>query len=147
MKVAKSVLLGSTVGLIVLSGAEAADLPAKAKAVEYVKVCSLYGAGFYYIPGTDTCIKIGGFLRADLVVNSNSVYSGNTSGAGGAGNRFSNAFTSRSRTDLSIDTRTATEYGLVRTYSTLTFIWTGDTYAGTGTGGTVYSLNPGTTTR
>src|SRR5260370_41781093 len=95
--------------------------------------------------GSDTWIKIGGFLRADLVVNSNSVYRGNTSGAGGAGNRFSNAFTSRSRTELSIDTRTATEYGLVRTYSTLTFIWTGDTYAGTGTGGTVYSLNPGTT--
>jgi hypothetical protein len=24
-------------------------------AVEYVKVCSLYGANFFYIPGTDTC--------------------------------------------------------------------------------------------
>jgi hypothetical protein len=24
-------------------------------AVEYEKVCSLYGAGFFYIPGTDTC--------------------------------------------------------------------------------------------
>ncbi len=22
--------------------------------------------GFWYIPGTDTCIKIGGYLRADL---------------------------------------------------------------------------------
>ncbi len=31
----------------------------KAKPVEYVRICSLYGAGFYYIPGTDTCIKIG----------------------------------------------------------------------------------------
>ncbi|MGB7257197.1 MAG: porin, partial [Pseudolabrys sp.] len=28
-----------------------------AKPVQYVKICSLYGAGFYYIPGTDTCIK------------------------------------------------------------------------------------------
>ena len=26
-------------------------------AVEYVKVCSLYGAGFFYIPGTDTCMN------------------------------------------------------------------------------------------
>lgn len=25
--------------------------------VEYVKICSLYGAGFYYIPGTDVCVK------------------------------------------------------------------------------------------
>jgi hypothetical protein len=24
-------------------------------AVEYVRICSLYGAGFFYIPGTDTC--------------------------------------------------------------------------------------------
>ena len=26
--------------------------------VEYVKICSLYGAGFYYIPGTDTCVNV-----------------------------------------------------------------------------------------
>ncbi|MFI5167834.1 MAG: porin [Thermoanaerobaculales bacterium] len=26
-------------------------------AVEYVKVCSLYGADFYYIPGTDACLN------------------------------------------------------------------------------------------
>jgi opacity protein-like surface antigen len=36
-----------------------------AKPVEYVKVCSLYGAGFYYVPGTDTCIKIGDYVRND----------------------------------------------------------------------------------
>lgn len=30
---------------------------------EYVKICSLEGAGFYYVPGTDMCIKIGGFIR------------------------------------------------------------------------------------
>ena len=41
----------------------------KAKAVEYVKICSLYGAGFYYMPGTDTCIKFGGYLRADVTFN------------------------------------------------------------------------------
>jgi Porin subfamily len=29
-----------------------------------VKICSLYGAGFYYIPGTDTCVKIGGYARS-----------------------------------------------------------------------------------
>ncbi len=28
-------------------------------AVEYVKVCSLYGAGFHYYPGTDVCINEG----------------------------------------------------------------------------------------
>ena len=43
--------------------AQAADLPVKAKPVEYVKVCSLYGVGFYYIPGTDICMKLGGYVR------------------------------------------------------------------------------------
>ncbi|WP_174719357.1 porin, partial [Bradyrhizobium nitroreducens] len=63
MKLTKTLLLGSAAGLMAASGAFAADLPVKAKAVEYVKICSLYGAGFYYIPGTDTCIKLGGYLR------------------------------------------------------------------------------------
>ena len=39
--------------------------PVKAPPVRYVKVCSLYGQGFYYIPGTDTCIKIGGYVRQE----------------------------------------------------------------------------------
>ena len=38
-------------------------MPVKAAPVNYVKICSLYGDGFYYIPGTDTCLKIGGYLR------------------------------------------------------------------------------------
>ena len=29
--------------------------PSDAAPVEYVRICSLYGAGFFYIPGTDTC--------------------------------------------------------------------------------------------
>src|SRR6185369_11643869 len=100
MKVVGSLILGSTAGLVVMSGAQAADLPVKAKAVEYVRICSLYGAGFFYIPGTDTCIKLGGYLRAEMALNTNSVYTGNSSGAGGANNRFTNAYTWRSRQDL-----------------------------------------------
>jgi hypothetical protein len=139
MKIVKSLMLGSAAGLIAMSGAQAADLPVKAKAVEYVRICSLYGAGFYYIPGTDTCIKLGGYLRSDVVVNTNSDNTGNTSGAGGAMNRFTNGYTWRSREDLNIDTRTATEYGVVRTYFDATFTWTDDTFAGQGNGATVYS--------
>lgn len=139
MKMAKSLLLGSTAGLLAIGGAQAADLPVKTKAVEYVRICSLYGAGFYYIPGTDTCIKLGGYLRADVVVNSNSDNTGNTAGAGGANNRFTNAYTWRSREDLNIDTRTATEYGVVRTFADVVFTWTSDSFAGNGTGATVYA--------
>ena len=72
MKMVKSLILGSAAGLVAMAGAQAADLPVKAKAVEYVRICSLYGAGFYYIPGTDTCIKLGGYLRAEGLVNTNS---------------------------------------------------------------------------
>ncbi len=145
MKMVKSLILSSAAGLIAMSGALAADLPVKAKAVEYVKICSLYGAGFFYIPGTDTCIKLGGYLRAEIAVNTNSVYGGNYSGAAGANNRYSNAYTWRSREDLTVDTRTATEYGVVRTFFDATFSWTSDTYAGTGGGSSVYGLVPGTT--
>jgi hypothetical protein len=142
MKLMKSLLLGSAAGLVVMSAAQAADLPLKAKAVEYVKICSLYGAGFYYIPGTDTCIKLGGYLRSDLGVNTNAIFSGNTSGPAGAQNRFSNAFTWRSRADLTIDTRTATEYGVVRTYMETAFSWTSGGYAGSAAGATTYNGNP-----
>jgi Porin subfamily len=60
----KSLLLGTVAGFAALGGAQAADMPAKARPVQYVKICSLYGDGFYYIPGTDTCLKLGGYLRA-----------------------------------------------------------------------------------
>ncbi|MBI4366202.1 MAG: porin, partial [Deltaproteobacteria bacterium] len=65
MKMVKSLLLGAAAGIVAMTGAQAADLPVKAKPVQYVKICSLYGAGFFYIPGTDTCIKVGGFVRSE----------------------------------------------------------------------------------
>jgi len=139
MKLTKGIIFASAAAVVAVGGAQAADLPVKAKAVEYVKVCSLYGPGFYYIPGTDTCIKLGGYLRADVLANSNVVDIGNTGGAGGANNRFTNGYTWRAREDLSIDTRTATEYGLLRTFFDATFNWASDTYAGAGTGGTIYA--------
>ena len=41
----------------------------KGSAGQYVKICSLYGDGFYYIPGTDTCLKMGGYLRVQAEYN------------------------------------------------------------------------------
>ena len=65
----KSLLLGAAAGIAAVSVAQAADLPmTKGEAVEYVKVCSAFGTGFFYIPGTDTCLKIGGEIRADYRV-------------------------------------------------------------------------------
>src|SRR4051794_13971702 len=61
MKVVRHLLLGSAAGLLAVAGAQAADLPTrKAAPVNYVRICDAYGAGFFYIPGTDTCLKVGG---------------------------------------------------------------------------------------
>lgn len=137
------ILLVSAAVLSTAGVAKAADLPIKAKAIEYVKICSLYGAGFYYIPGTDTCIKLGGYLRAETALNSGGHYNGQFSGVAAAHNRLTNYFSSRSRADLNIDTRTATEYGVVRTYFDATYTWTSSTYTaqGTAAGSTAYDGN------
>ncbi|QOZ36401.1 porin [Bradyrhizobium sp. CCBAU 53421] len=137
MKLTKSLVFGS-VAMFAGGGAEAADLPVKAKAVEYVKVCSLYGPGFYYIPGTDTCLKLGGYLRVHVTANSHSDADPADNGAAAARNRLSNDYIFRSREALTIDTRTATEYGVVRTYFMGWFTWTTGGYTGAGNGSTVY---------
>ena len=61
----KSLLLGSAAAVVAVSGARAADaiVIAEPEPVEYVRVCDVYGAGYFYIPGTETCLKIGGHLR------------------------------------------------------------------------------------
>jgi Porin subfamily len=48
-------------------GARAADLPgAQAAPIEYVRVCDAYGAGFFYIPGTETCLRVGGLVLGEF---------------------------------------------------------------------------------
>ncbi|OHV60165.1 porin [Mesorhizobium sp. LCM 4577] len=63
----KSLLLGSAAALIAVSGARAADAVtvAEPEPAEYVKICDVYGAGYFYIPGTETCLRIGGYVRYD----------------------------------------------------------------------------------
>src|ERR1700709_543517 len=64
----KSLLLGSAAALIAVSGARAADavVVAEPEPAEYVKICDVYGAGYFYIPGTETCLRIGGYVRYDV---------------------------------------------------------------------------------
>ena len=127
----KSLILGSAAVIAASVGAQAADLPVKAKAVAYVKICSLYGAGFYYIPGTDTCIKLGGYTQMDVNFNAgnydqpgwaNSAGTAVAAGSAYGGNNLSMGsrdkeyFTTRARNQFNIDTRTATEYGVVRSF-------------------------------
>ena len=111
----KSLLLGTAAGLVAMSGAQAADLPVKAKPVEYVKVCSLYGVGFYYIPGTDMCLKVGGWARFETAYGYNGSltsewYNNNLN------NRSTNDNTWRVKGNITLDARSPTEYGTVRSY-------------------------------
>src|SRR6516225_6612209 len=116
MKMVKSLLLlRSAAGLVAVSAGQAADLPVKAKPVEYVKVCSLYGAGFYYMPGTDICLKIGGYVRAETTYHSNGNFAaGPTSGE--VFNRTSNEFVMRARAYITADAREQTAWGTARAY-------------------------------
>ncbi|MEO0547977.1 MAG: porin [Pseudomonadota bacterium] len=62
----KSLLLGSAAAMIAVSGAQAADAPiAEPEPMEYVKVCDMYGSGWFFIPGTETCLNIGGYARVE----------------------------------------------------------------------------------
>lgn len=121
MKNFKSLILGSAAGMLAVAGAQAADLPVKAKPVEYVKVCSAYGAGFYYIPGTDICLRVGGFLFSDFTVN-NRGNSGSL-GSGAARDRNDDWTAFRIRQSLILDARTNTEYGTLRSYFSGGFQW------------------------
>jgi hypothetical protein len=133
MKMVKSLLLGSAAGLVAVAGAQAADLPVKAKPVEYVKVCSLYGAGFWYVPGTDTCLKIGSFVRVQTSFNNtgsdvpNGMGGGGTNATAGRETRTDTSnFGFRVRSGVSVDLRTQTEYGTLRSYMDIGAQWSTD---------------------
>ncbi|RFC63574.1 porin [Fulvimarina endophytica] len=65
----KSLLLGSAAALVAVTGARAADvIVPMAEPTDYVRVCDVYGEGFYYIPGTETCLRVGGYVRFKYAV-------------------------------------------------------------------------------
>src|SRR4051794_15581325 len=108
------------------SGALAADLPAKSVApVEYVRVCSTYGTGFFYVPGSDSCLRIAGRLRADYIYLE-------------PFNRSQDSIGFRARGRLNLDHRTMTEYGLLRTYIRFEIDQNSGVFDGPGT----FSSNP-----
>jgi hypothetical protein len=98
----------------VVAGAQAADLPVKAAPVQYVKICNLYGAGFFYIPGTDMCLKMGGWVRTEIM----GYYNGSTiaSWTGDVNNNNTQNILWRARGYITADARNQTDYGTVRSY-------------------------------
>ena len=107
MKLTKSLLLASVAGFAAVASAQAADLPSKKAApVEYVKVCPTYGPGFFYLPGTQTCVKVTPRVTFDYLLNN-------------PFQRSAGATQPRTRAYIQADAREATEYGLVRVYASV----------------------------
>ena len=124
----RSVLLATAASLMAMAGAaQAADavptkaMPTKAKPVQYVKICTLYGDGFYYIPGTETCIKIGGKIQEDIAWNATGARSPNYFALGGSQDRTSTQLSTRGRVDMAMDARSQTQYGVVRSVGLMHF--------------------------
>jgi hypothetical protein len=96
-------------------------MPVKAKPVEYVKICTLYGAGFYYLPGTDICVKHGAYVRSQWYFGAGAApTNGPFLGASGQATDFQNTPNTtvhRTRAVYTLDARTQTEYGTLRAYT------------------------------
>ena len=113
----KSLLLGSAAALVAVSGARAADVVvAEPEPVEYVRVCDAYGEGYFYIPGTETCMRISGYVRSDIK-GGDDVYARKRGGIDKDTYRWN------TRATLRFHTASETELGTLRTFVELRSQW------------------------
>jgi hypothetical protein len=128
----KSLLLGSTAALVAVSGARAADaIIVEPEPVEYVRVCDVYGAGFFYIPGTETCLQISGRVYYQIGAgggagfddedfdDEDDVFDFDDNPEGDETPNYSNydeAFEKRTNARVNFDARSETEWGTLRSY-------------------------------
>ena len=120
-------LLGSAAVIMTMVGAQAADLPSKKAApATYVKICDTYGAGFFFIPGTDTCVKLGGYTRYELQYTPAKAISAVTltsqSSQTVAVTQYANTldtYGTEYRGTIYVDARTPTAMGVARSYIAL----------------------------
>lgn len=115
----KSLILGSAAALVGVSGAQAADaIIAEPEPVEYVRVCDAYGAGFFYIPGTETCLSISGYVFYEIAGTSRDRTGTESPSWVGGVDVFGadEEYTKYLRARVNIDTRSETEMGTLRGY-------------------------------
>jgi hypothetical protein len=111
----KSLLIGSAAALVAVSGARAADaiVAAEPEPVEYVRVCDAFGTGYFYIPGTETCLKIGGYVRvqnnfANVNITNGAAF---TAATGFAALIDREELSQTTRANFSFSAKSDTEYG------------------------------------
>lgn len=120
----KRLVLGTAAGALAVTGAQAADLPVVVEPVDYVRICDAFGVGFFYVPGTETCLRIAGRIRADYNVyfdDGDSLDNLDLIDGGGYDEDGENGYRFRARAYLYMDARTNTEFGLLRAYTELYF--------------------------
>ncbi|MGX9181460.1 porin, partial [Mesorhizobium sp. BHbdii] len=118
----KSLLLGSAAALVAVSGARAADavVVAEPEPAEYVRICDVYGAGYFYIPGTETCLRIGGYVRYDIGVGDVGTFTGARTVDVEDGDE-QDTYWKRARFTLKTWTGQETELGTLKTYTETRF--------------------------
>jgi hypothetical protein len=114
-------LIGATIACGV-APAEAADVPLRVSAAEQVRLCGHHGIGYAAIPGTDTCIKLGGYVRYEDYHNAaGGTYP--TTTPQGVMNRATATLATQARFRLTADLRTQTNYGTLRSYIAFGVNW------------------------
>lgn len=100
---------------VVPSAGYAADLAVAPAPVDYVRVCDAFGDGFFYLPGTETCLRVGGRIRAEISAQQ----FGDSPNFWDEDSDISTRF--RARGYARFDARTHTEYGILRNYLSVVF--------------------------
>ncbi|PWJ83839.1 porin-like protein [Mesorhizobium loti] len=121
----KSLLLGSAAALIAVSGARAADAVtvAEPEPAEYVKICDVYGSGYFYIPGTETCLRIGGYVRYNIGVGDAGSFDGVENVPDRQGDGTNDTYAKYARFTLRTWTGQETELGTLKTFTETRFTW------------------------
>jgi hypothetical protein len=120
MKINK-LLVGTTAALAFAPAAMAADavVIAEPEPVDYVRVCDAFGAGFFYIPGTETCLRISGYVRYRVGATSDDGLTDTPNFNGYA----PDGWNKQTRARVNIDARQDTEWGVLRSYLRLQSSW------------------------
>ncbi len=111
----KNLLISIVAFLIAVAGAQAADFPLRSEPIWYAKSCSLHGAGFYGIPDSNMCLKMGGWVRYEIGENYNGSFLFNPM-TNNLQDRSTNNMVWRSRGYITADARNSSEYGAIRSY-------------------------------
>lgn len=112
MKIVRTLFVGCAAVLLAVGATRAAEPHGIVKPLDRAKSCNTYGAGFRRVPGSDLCMKIGGWVRAQSTARGGSVnWKALNTGDLGTGTAAASA-----RGYVTTDVHEPTGYGTVRAY-------------------------------